>query len=56
MTLQQDTKDYRAGYLAGLAGKPDVEPVDVQNRLAWGCGYTDGQAERRKTSRVDRET
>jgi hypothetical protein len=48
MAARQDSKSWNAGYAAGLAGKRNKAPSDVEDEQAWYSGYIEGQAARER--------
>jgi ribosome modulation factor len=48
MAAPQDSKSWKAGYAAGLAGKRNKCPADVEDEQAWYSGYIEGQADRER--------
>jgi hypothetical protein len=48
MAARQDSKSWKAGYAAGLAGKRNKAPSDVEDEQAWYSGYIEGQADRER--------
>jgi hypothetical protein len=48
MAARQDGKSWKAGYVAGLAGKRNKAPADAEDEQAWYSGYIEGQADRER--------
>jgi len=44
--VRYDPESYRAGYLAGLSGRPSEPPRTIVDSLAWLSGYIEGKARR----------
>jgi hypothetical protein len=48
MAARQDSKSWKAGYTAGVAGKRNKAPSNVEDEQACYSGYIEGQAERER--------
>jgi hypothetical protein len=44
--VRYDRESYRAGYTAGLVGRPNIAPPEIVDSLAWYSGYVEGKASR----------
>ncbi len=44
--IRQDSKSWEAGHAAGLQGKRNKCPSDIEDELAWYSGFVEGKAER----------
>jgi hypothetical protein len=44
--VRYDPASYRAGYVAGLTGRPNIAPREIPDSLAWHSGFIEGKATR----------
>jgi hypothetical protein len=51
VAVRQDSKSWKQGHAAGLAGNQNKCPPNVDDAPAWYAGYIEGRAERDATPR-----
>ncbi len=51
VAIRRDRKSWEKGYAAGLQGKRNKCPSDIDDEVAWNSGYIEGTAEREQLRR-----